>query len=92
MSYSFSVRGASKNDVLAEAKSKFDEVVAGERMHERDRPAALAAAEAFVGMLRDPGDGEVVVLTMYGSVGWEAEGALLSSGVSVSASVQRAPN
>ncbi len=92
MSYSFSVRAASK----AEAKDKVDaelaKVVESQAIHVRDRAQAQAVAEAFIDLLDDDETRDIDV-NMHGSVSWrdtlvagqEGEAVLIAAGVAVSA-------
>lgn len=96
MSYSFSIKAATKAAALAAAAAKFDvEVVASQPVHKVDRDAALANARAHLDLIAEPADGEEVVLSMHGSVGgdidWTAGQArrLTTAGSGCSASVQK---
>lgn len=91
MSYSFSVSGASKADASAKVAAEFDKVVANQPPHAADKEAAVAAASAFIGLLREPTDSEQISVNVYGSLGWEgdysAPTAFRSGNVSVSVSI-----
>lgn len=69
MSYSFQVRAATKALALAAVAAQLDAVVNGQSVHAKDRAQAMAAAEAFVGVLEDNPDKDVDV-SMHGSVSW----------------------
>lgn len=92
MSYSFSVAGATKADVKSKLAEAFDNVVKNQPSHEADRAAALACGEAFVDMLREPGEGDEVSVSVYGSLSWpnEKPGEFYSGNVSVTAGVKPA--
>ena len=89
MSYSFSVRGATRADVAAKIAEKLEEVVTSQPVHSVDRAQAQAAAEAFVGVVPEV-DGMDIYVSVSGSVGWQGtlnEGHVVTSaGFGVSAS------
>lgn len=93
MSYSFAVSGVTKSEALAGVVAKFDEVVAAQPTHASDKPAAVAAAKAFIDLLKEPEEGEHITVSMHGSLGWHHTDVppvtFLSGGVGVSASVQK---
>ena len=93
MSYSFAITGISKVDAAAKVAAKFDQVIVNQPTHAADKEGAVAAANAFINLLREPGDGEQIAVNMYGSLGWEHSDnpptAFLSGNVSVSASIAK---
>lgn len=88
MSYSFSIRAATKAAAIAAAAVKLDEVVAQQPVHKVDRDQALAAVEAFVNILPDD-EARDVSLSVHGSVGWmgstDGEHSICNASVGVSA-------
>jgi len=92
MSYSFSVRASSKSEVGAQVAAEFDKVVASQPVHAADKQAVNDAAQAFVGILRDPGEGEYVGVSVSGSLTWSAPddaANFTGSSISVSAYVAK---
>lgn len=91
MSYSFSVRGATKTEVTEKIASELDKVVAGQPVHAADKEQAKAAAASFVSILPELGEDQDYSVSMNGSVGglWDgsALAKLTSASVSVSASL-----
>lgn len=87
MSYSFSVTAESKAEAKEKIGQEFDKVVLSQPVHEVDRAAAEAAANAFVDVLVDPSEQQQIVMSCYGSVGWRAQGEFHSANVSINASV-----
>lgn len=90
MSYSFSVRGATKAEIIGKVAAEFDKVVASQPVHSADRAHAQACAEAFLGFIPDDPGGQDFYISVSGSVGWNGTlGAhvLTSAGVNVSASL-----
>ena len=73
MSYSFSVKGATKADAIEAANSKFDEVQAQQPVHALDMAAAKTATAAFTNLLGDD-DKCDTALSVNGSVYVPAEG------------------
>lgn len=69
MSYSFSVRAATKAQALALAAAEMSKVVAAQASHTTDQAAALAALEAYAAFIEDA-EGFDVVLCLNGSLGW----------------------
>jgi len=90
MSYSFSVRAASKADALVEVAAELDKVVVGQPTHASDRQAAEDAVKAFVAVVRDPGEGEYLGVSVSGSLSWQEDNVFTGASVNVSAYVARA--
>jgi hypothetical protein len=91
MSYSFSVTGASKADAIVKVGAEFAQIAVNQPTHAKDKDAAVAVPKAFVDLLADPTESEVIYVTMWGSLGWrgESDAAIFTSGsVSVDASVR----
>jgi hypothetical protein len=72
MSYSFSVRGATKAQAKEKVAAELAKVVAGQPIHARDQAQAQAAADAFVDLLADD-DAKDVVVSVNGSVSWSSD-------------------
>ncbi|WP_296741484.1 hypothetical protein [Mesorhizobium sp.] len=70
MSYSFNVQAASKAAAKAAVAAKFDEVIATQPIHARDKTAALANANAVIDLLMDDDTREISV-SVNGYVGWQ---------------------
>lgn len=79
MSYSFAVRAATKAEAREKIAAEFDRVEVAQRCHVTDRPAAQAAAFAFVDFLQDDETKDVQV-SVNGSLGgtWQ-EGYTLTA-------------
>jgi hypothetical protein len=95
MSYSFGISAASKDEAKKLVEAELAKVVAGQPYHERDRQAAQDAAGRLVDALADPADGEIVYVSMSGSLSWrgvmgnENDPPVFTSGnLNVSASVR----
>jgi hypothetical protein len=88
MSYSFAVSGTSKADAVAKVADEFEQVVAAQAVHAADKDAAVAAATAFVGLLQEPAENEVIAVSVYGSLSWQdySDTAPTASGPATSAS------
>lgn len=88
MSYSFAVLGATKDEAKAAAAKAFDEVVAAQPIHARDRDAALSNINAAIDLLVDDPDLHISV-SANGYVGWRenlnADGSNPLSTASISA-------
>jgi len=69
MSYSFTVRAATKEDAKAQASAKYAEVLQAQPSHATDMAAAEAAAFTVIDLLPAAADRDVVV-NCSGSVGW----------------------
>lgn len=89
MSYSFSVQAPSKDEAKAAVAVKFDEVVASQPTHAADKDAAVAAAGAFIDMLTDPAEDQVISVSLHGSLGWSVPEptSFTNAGVGISASL-----
>lgn len=89
MSYSFNVQAASKAAAKDAVVAKFDEVIATQPIHARDKDAALANANAVIDLLADDDEREISV-SVNGYVGWREtlrdDGSNPLRSVSVSAS------
>lgn len=90
MSYSFGVKAATKAEAKAAVAVEFDKVVASQPTHATDKDAALAAAGAFIDMLTDPGEGQVISVNMHGSLGWNSPDPTSFTGAGVGISVSLA--
>lgn len=88
MSYSFSERAATKDELMVRIKERLGEIVKQQPAHAVDRDQAEETARAFIGILRDFGPGEHCFIHMHGSVSHQdANGREWpTSGVSVSVS------
>lgn len=73
MSYSFTVKTATKDEAKQEVLAKFDEVVASQPIHVRDRNAALVNAGAVIDLLADD-DTKDVFVSCSGYVSWSSGG------------------
>lgn len=68
MSYSFAVRAATKAEAREKIAAEFDRVEVAQACHVTDRPAAQAAAFAFVDFLKDD-ETKGVQVSVNGSLG-----------------------
>jgi hypothetical protein len=85
MSYSFSVRAATRPEIGEKVCTELDSVVAAQAIHAADRGPALNAAFAFIDLLPIPTDQQDYYVSVSGSVGWIEGNVITSAGVSVSA-------
>jgi hypothetical protein len=85
MSYSFSVRGATKGEVITKVADELAKVVTAQPVHASDQAQAQAATEAFVDLLGDD-DAKDVAVSVNGSV-QSSNGGLLQSSFNVNASL-----
>jgi SHS2 domain-containing protein len=69
MSYSFQVKAATKEAAKEAVTAKFDEVVASQPVHARDRAAVLANANTVIDLLADD-DSKDVSVSVNGFVSW----------------------
>lgn len=70
MSYSFVARGANKAAAKAAVAAELAKVIDTQKVHERDRAAAQANADAMIDLLADD-DTQDVVVSCHGSVSWK---------------------
>lgn len=96
MSYSFNLRVATIAAVAAAVATKFDEVVATQPVHAKDREVAIATATSVAGLVGEPGENQEVSVSVNGWVQWH--GALAAgevpdelTGASVSVTVGIVP-
>lgn len=82
MSYSFSVRAASKVEALALVAQKLTEVVQAQPTHSIDMASASRAVESFVALLPDD-DSKDVAISVNGSIS-TLDGVPRSAGFGVS--------
>lgn len=71
MSYSFNIRVASAVLAATAIASKFDEVVASQPVHEKDREVAIATAGAIVGLIGEPAEGQEISISVSGWLQWQ---------------------
>lgn len=74
MSYSFSITADTKGGAASQVANALAEVAKAQSVHAADERIAANAAYAFIGVLKEPGDGECVVVSMSGSLGWRDPG------------------
>lgn len=89
MSYSISVRALTVTAAALAVSAKLDETAEQQPIHESDKAQALAVTEAFLALVRAPGEGEEVSVTVSGWLSKrraEDEG-LIGASVSVQASI-----
>jgi len=98
MSYSFQFTAATKEEAKQRTAEKFDEVLAFQPSHEKDKDAALANANAMIDLLGDVPDNQEISVSCSGSIGWQHDenaphgvGAITWAGVSCSAGFTTRP-
>lgn len=69
MSYSFTVRAATKTEALAKVAADMEKIATSQPPHSIDKAQAISVAESFAGFVDDE-EGKDVVIAMNGSVGW----------------------
>lgn len=85
MSYSFSFSAGTKGTACVKVADELAAVVKGQPSHEADREAAQNTAEAFIGVLREPGDDERINVSMSGSLSWSEPNVFSGANISVNA-------
>jgi hypothetical protein len=83
MSYSFSIRAASKADALTKVQEQFKEVVRQQPVHVQDFEGALDAVDAYLGMLMTD-DTRDVAVSVHGSVSYQWEAGVNEAQVALS--------
>jgi hypothetical protein len=93
MSYSFTVTAGNKEDATRQIREQFDAVVVSQPSHAADKEAAVVAAQTFVRLLAEPGEGDEIYVNMYGSLGWRHDvlDEFVSAGLTINASLRRKP-
>lgn len=84
MSYSFAVKGKTKDDAVNAVRVELEKVVAGQPIHAADRDQALAAAASFVSVLMDD-DQKDISVSVHGSV--STHNGVIGASIGVSASL-----
>lgn len=69
MSYSFVAKAANKAAAKEEVAAMFDEIIASQAIHARDRAAALANANTVIDLLADD-DSKDIAVSCNGYVSW----------------------
>lgn len=89
MSYSFTVKGPTKDAVKALVAAEFEKVVAYQACHQRDKDQALAAAGAFIDLVSDDFEGRQLQAHMNGSLtgNWQGSDVTKIAGAAFSISV-----
>lgn len=89
MSYSFSVKAATKEAAKKAAEEAYDAMAAQQPIHERDKAAAMANVSAVVDLLMDVPVDKQISVSMNGYVGWMLgdDQPLNSASVSASATL-----
>lgn len=68
MSFSFSTRAATKAELKQKVAAELDAVVASQPVHAADRATGEAAANSFIDLLDEPGEGHEIRLSLNGSI------------------------
>lgn len=89
MSYSFSIKAATKYDAIAMVMTKFDEIIEQQPIHTRDRKAVLTNSRAVIELLADD-DTKDIAVSCNGYVSWSsgltaADAAFSGAAISCSA-------
>lgn len=69
MSFSITVRAATKADALAKVTTEMEKVAAAQPSHAIDKAHVVSLAESYAGFIDDE-EGKDVVILMAGSLGW----------------------
>lgn len=85
MSYSFSAKGATKEDVLKSVATQLDAVVEAQPIHKVDREQAYNAVEWFLALVPEAADKDFSV-SVNGSIG-SLDDVITGAGVGVSVSL-----
>lgn len=85
MSYSFHIRAASKDEASKKVAEQLEKVATSQPIHAGDQEAAQAAANAFIGLVRDD-DTQDIAVSVNGSC-WSVEAGFNSVGFGVTASL-----
>lgn len=88
MSYSFSARAKTKEEILAKAGEEFAAIIASQPIHAKDEQPAFAAITALVSLLK-PVEDEQIVISVSGSLGWRGDEEFSSANLSVSSWVEK---
>jgi glycosyltransferase A (GT-A) superfamily protein (DUF2064 family) len=73
MSYSFTIRAATKALAGAAVAAELTKVAASQPVHKADQAPVQAAAEGFINMLKDD-EAQDVCVEIHGSVSWRSVG------------------
>lgn len=87
MSYSFTVRAATKAEAKSKVADELAKVVEAQPVHAEDRPEAQAAADAFIDLIKEDETKELQV-SVNGSLGWNEPETFCSAGFGVSVYMQ----
>lgn len=85
MSFSFSVKGNTKDDVKAKVRQQMEEVVNFQTIHAKDKPIVEATADAFIDLIEQDENRDIEVFA-NGSLGWVGDvntGTIVSTGLTV---------
>lgn len=88
MSYSFHIKAADKASAVEQVKSEFERIRTSQPAHDADAEQAIAACEAFLGVIHDPaGDGEEILLNVHGSISHMGERGVKVAQIGINAQV-----
>lgn len=84
MSYSFSVKGATKQEVKDLAFTELTRICEQQPEHAADATGAFAAVTAYVEALtNDQSEHDDITVNVNGSVGWRSDKEIISAGISI---------
>jgi hypothetical protein len=89
VSYSFTVKGKTRKIVVDAVGDQLDFVTQGQPVHNADVGTAESAISELVGVLVEPGEGEVYEVSVAGSVSWRAENEYTAASLNVSARITK---
>jgi hypothetical protein len=90
MSFSFNVKGSTKEEAKQAAIAEFDKVLEREKAHEHDAESINLTIDLYLTLISDPKEDENVHLMVNGSVS-TMNNRVVSAGIGVNASLGRKP-
>jgi hypothetical protein len=93
MSYSFSVKAATKDEAKKKVADQMQAVVDNQPVHASDHDAVLVSAKAFIDILGDPNEGDEVHVSVNGYLSWHgdmSQADFIGANVTVAASIKNA--
>lgn len=92
MNFSFSAKGKTKAAVIDAVVVEMTKVVESQPVHANDKDRVEVTVATFINALVEPSDGEAVVVSVSGSLGWRdtEQKEFTSSNVSVGAYITTA--
>ena len=90
MSYSFTVKSPNRKQAKNDVSAELQKVVVAQPVHENDINVAEDAAGALLDVVEEPSDGNVLQVSVSGSLSWSADDVFTGANLNISVATVKA--